>query len=107
MAEFRPKIHGRPGDIPFFNGGRGKPSPGEAEARKTILTWLMGKKNAAVRIDSRTPNVGHVDRADFDRIYRRLLRDFQNSPIRGSRAEVNKAPRRHGRMPEKYRAVSE
>ena len=65
MAKFRPKHNGHAPDSPLLNGGRSKQSPGEVEARKMILTGLIGKKNATVRMDSLKPNVAYVARVDI------------------------------------------
>ena len=70
-----------------------------------ILTGLAGKKNAAVRMDSIKPYAAYVSRADFRLDSAALVALFPELVNKKTRAEVNKAPLTHGRIPEKYRAV--
>ena len=109
MAKFRPKHNGRAPDSPFFNGGRAKPSPDEVVARKMTPTWSVGKKNAAVRMDSLKPNKsngGHVNRTDFRRDLAALVALFTELDNKKTRARKPIRHRLHmAHAPRKYRAV--
>ena len=106
MAKFRHKLNENASEIPFVNGGRGKPSPDEVEAREMILAGLAGSENTAVLMDAIKPNVEYASRTDFSRDLAALVALSPELPNKKTRGP--KSIRHHlhmGEGPEIYRAV--
>ena len=72
-----------------------------------IIRGSVGKKNAFQRMGCLKPNEGYASRTDLRRDIAAIVSLFQELASKKTRAEVNKAPRKHGRRPGKYRAPFE